>query len=105
KASEGKPERVVDLVALGKTVFVLYWEGASAPGEPPRQRRWHAYNLPEMAPGYFVSNVVRLAAQESVLQNVGAWFPRGSEEELALVKEEDVGPGIVYYGETKPGAL
>lgn len=102
KVSGGVEERVVDLVALGDAVFVLNWAGPDPHGYPSSgKRRWYAYNLPQMAPGYFISNVVRSVAPESVERYAGAWFPKAPPREPGLVDQEDLGFGVAVYPPVK----
>lgn len=102
KVSGGVEERVINLVALGDTVFVLNWDDPDSFGGENSRRRWYGYNLPEMAPGYFISNVVRSVAPESVERYAGAWFPKvAPQEQLGLVHEEDLGFGVAVYRPVK----
>ncbi len=100
------PERIVDMVAIGPNIFVLHWEGDGSPGEITSQpRRWHAYSLERMAPGYFLNNAVFLAAPQSVQANMNAWFPSSSTAALGInlskahIRQdpEDLGFGVIDF--------
>lgn len=100
----GKRERVVDLVALGRSTFVLCWDGPSE-GDEPKRRRWHAYYLPDMAPGYFVSNVIRSSTPKSVRRNMEAWFPCEPGTNPGPPRTKDLGFGVAVLEDYKPGGL
>lgn len=83
QAQKGSPLRTIDLVCLGKDFFVLYWEGAEG-----GDLRWRAYHLQDMAPAYFVNNVIFSVDDDSVRRNMPAWFPARPKVEVVL----DEGP-------------
>lgn len=104
RVTTGMPERVVNLVTLGDAIFVLHWEGPEPHESGTRRRRWYAYNLPEMAPGYFVSNVVHSLVPDSVGRYVDAWFPKAPPRGPGLADEDDLGFGVAVYESTKHGS-
>lgn len=68
-------------VCLGSSYFVHYWgqePGTWGAFEP--YRRWHLYKMKDLAPGYFVSNVIEWLATQSVHQNRTVWYPEESKE-------------------------
>lgn len=77
--ARGESRRNVNHVCLGRSHFARYW------GKNPRDRRpgydkWHAYQLDDLAAGYFVSNLVASVAGESVSSNYNLWFPEQTKE-------------------------
>jgi len=68
----------IDLASLGRRRFIRYWH--LDPSERHFYQGWHSYNLPEIAPGYFVHNIVDAINPESVLRNNDVWFPGGGKE-------------------------
>lgn len=88
-----RPQRLADILAevaptyddrinfacLGTSTFFRYWNE-----DPETGRRiyksWHAYDVPELAAGYFVHNVVDAVSPESVFRNAEVWFPRPGKE-------------------------
>jgi hypothetical protein len=104
KVSRKDLTRVVDLVTLGSNAFILNWEGLLPDGVDAKGRRWHAYHLPSMAPGYFINNVIHWAAPLSVQNHMRAWFPPVPKEVLALKQDyleqeaQDLGYGVVEPG-------
>lgn len=76
----------MDFASLGESLFLKYWE--EDPKAPQRlYYSWHAYNLPGLASGYFVHNVVHLVCPQSVTSNDEVWFPRTGKEPHCIGKE------------------
>ncbi len=75
----GNPNCYLDLACLGYSHFIKWWY--LNPESANRVvKRWHSYRLPEMAPGYFLHNVVAELAGHSVNENTHAWFPAEGKE-------------------------
>ena len=107
KVGAGDPSRTIDVVCLGKDLFVLNWEGANELMGRER-RKWHAYDLEGLAAGYFVTNIIHFLAPDSVFRNVQAWFPQDSESgvldsQRVVHSQDDLGYGVVHYGGKAPG--
>lgn len=86
--SEGLP---IFQICLGASYFVRYWHN-----EPGRwmfhdYRRWHLYEMKDMAFGYFVSNVVEAISPEFVHRNQKLWYPEVGKESY-LVESAPFGP-------------
>ena len=78
-AGEGLTRRVVNCVSLGPSLFTRYWD--CAPENPQRQAYiFRAYHLMNMAPAYFVHNVLEALCAESVLTNNDIWYPKDGKE-------------------------
>lgn len=75
EVARGRSARAIDYVCLGTQVFALFWrEGEFWPGETPNT--WEAWHFrDEVAPAYFVNNVIYVSAPSSVTQNRLVWFP------------------------------
>ena len=69
----------IDFVALGETCFIKYWHLDPESGARFYER-WHSYDLPQTAPGYFIHNVIDAISPESVLRNNDVWFPAEGKE-------------------------
>lgn len=79
ESAAGNSNHVLDLACLGYSHFVKWWY--LDPEEPRRvARRWHSYRLQEIAPGYFLHNVIAELAGHSVNENSHAWFPPEGKE-------------------------
>lgn len=69
----------LDFAAIGPDRFQKYWnENPLAPSHP--YASWHSYDLPKMATGYFVHNVIDAVSPESVFSNNDVWFPTSGKE-------------------------
>jgi hypothetical protein len=68
----------INFAAIGSDRFMRYWNETPTP--PHRMySTWHSYDMPGLARGYFVNNVVDAISPESVFRNSEVWFP-GSKE-------------------------
>ena len=66
-------------LCLGSSYFVRYWD--LPPTSPKRPiNRWHAYKIPEMAPAYFIHNVIESLFPQSVNENNRMWYPLEGKE-------------------------
>lgn len=77
----------INFAAVGTNGFVRYWDvNPKLMGESDRSYRgghynsWHGYELPDMAAGYFIHNVVEAVCPDSVLSNNEVWFPLEDKE-------------------------
>jgi len=76
--ADGQMFRVVTHVSLGSSLFIRYW---SEDPEGGRERnKWHSYKLDELAPAYFISNLISFLSPHSVRFNPRTWFPLSSKE-------------------------
>lgn len=75
EVARGCSARAIDFVCLGTRVFALFWrKGEVWPGATPNT--WEAFQFEdEVAPAYFVNNVIYVSAPASVTQNREVWFP------------------------------
>jgi hypothetical protein len=70
---------VVDLVCLGDSRFIKWWK--HNPNGGAAYDRWHSYTLPELAPGYFLHNVlVHMSGERYWINQDVWWFPSDSKE-------------------------
>jgi hypothetical protein len=74
-----RPNRLLHFFCLSSDDFIRYWEV-----DPTNTRRlynrWHSYQLPKMAPGYFLHNVVEAISPHSVNENEALWYPVNGKE-------------------------
>jgi len=77
--SASSANECLDFASIGDSRFIRYWE-LTPEDERRMYERWHSYNLPRMAPGYFVHNVIDAVSSESVFSNKEVWFPSGGKE-------------------------
>ncbi len=76
----GQRQRVVSHVCLGCSSFTRYWDTDPIALNREAYDRWHSYDLPDWAAGYFIANAVATVASESVDLNEGLWYPREGKE-------------------------
>ena len=85
-AARNKFRRVIDLASVGEDRFVRWWHcSRGATGTPINL--WRSYNLGEMAPAYFIHNIVQFLCPGSVEQNENMWFPPEGKE---IYKEQEI---------------
>jgi len=70
---------IVDLVCLGNSQFIKWWQ-RNPSGNSGECSKWHSYKLPELAPGYFIHNVLMHMSRERYWPNQDMWFPSESKE-------------------------
>jgi hypothetical protein len=78
--ARGRPHRIVSYVCLGCSHFSKFWD--ASPDDPAAlaYNTWHSYELPNLAAGYFINNIVATVAGESVATNQAVWFPAAGKE-------------------------
>jgi hypothetical protein len=64
----------IDAVSVGQSTFVRFWERGSVVDSPCDSEVWHSYELPDMAPSYFVGNLVDSISGVD-RSSAFAWFP------------------------------
>lgn len=94
----GDPSRLVDHVCLGPSEFIRFWfTNPEQMHDGAYYGKWHSYRLEDLAPGYFIMNLIEHVARESVGMNKPIWFPLNSKEmrktaEKPLRKEIEQAP-------------
>lgn len=71
--------QIVNLVNLGCSTFVRYWD-YSPHGGDENYEQWHSYDLENMSAGYFIANVLDSISPESIARHSKLWFPEDSKE-------------------------
>jgi hypothetical protein len=67
--------RVINCVSLGKSVFIRYWSRGADVNSRERGPVWHSYELPDVAPSYFVGNLIDSLSSIDDRSASFAWFP------------------------------
>jgi hypothetical protein len=67
--------RVVHCVAVGRDLFLRYWTRGRDVNSQERGPVWHTYNLPQVAPSYFLGNLVDWVSSVDHRTAQFAWFP------------------------------
>ncbi len=67
--------RVINCITNGRKVFVRYWSRGADVNSRERGPVWHSYDLPNVAPSYFVGNLVDWISTVDNGTASFAWFP------------------------------
>lgn len=78
-ASDGSHRRVVNHAAIGNDTFIKYWREHPVSGDE-EYRTWHHYTLTDMAPGYFLHNLMSHLAGDNLIRGNNVWFPAEGKE-------------------------
>lgn len=65
----------VNCISLGKSQFIRFWESGNDVGSLEPGEVWHSYELPEVAPSYFIGNLVDSISPLGQSDAGYAWFP------------------------------
>lgn len=67
--------RRVNCISAGKDKFVRYWDRGADVHSSERGPVWHAYSLPDVAPSYFIGNLIDSIGSVDNSTAGFAWFP------------------------------
>jgi hypothetical protein len=98
--SQGDLKKIVNHVALGDSLFVKYWkfdpDGSRRLGrkpflQPPPNyagdyKRWHIYEIPHMAYGYFIHNALVSMVPNLSIEEENVYFPENGKETRCVGK-------------------
>jgi len=79
EVTKNKSYRIINHISLGKNLFIKFWN-YSPEDLSGNYNKWHFYALNNLAPGYFINNVVNTFSKSSVGINQQVWFPSGGKE-------------------------
>jgi len=65
----------INCISAGKSKFIRFWESGQVVNSPEAGRVWHSYDLPEVAPSYFIGNLVDSISPFEQSESGYAWFP------------------------------
>jgi hypothetical protein len=74
---------VVDLVNLGCSSFVRWWEYNPFGGDA-HYENWHSYKLEDTSAGYFIANLIDKVSSGTVALDERFWYPERSKENDVL---------------------
>lgn len=73
--------QLIDLVCHGSDHFIRYWpHDPEFPGKHVVYEKWHSYQMPELAYGYFISNIISHLAPSEFPSSGEPFYPRGGKE-------------------------
>lgn len=73
-------EVVIDLLSFGKSKFIKYWKFDPNSDDLHAYEKWHSYIVENMAPGYFIHNLLEHLSPETIRYNESLWFPSLGKE-------------------------
>lgn len=68
-------KRHINCVSCGKNNFVRYWPRGAVVGSKVPGPVWHSYELPHIAPSYFMGNLIDAISSVDHSSASFAWFP------------------------------
>lgn len=68
-------KRIINSISIGKNLFVRFWKRGADVNSLERGPVWHSYQLPEIAPSYFLGNLIDHVAPMGSGGTNYAWFP------------------------------
>ena len=71
---------VIDLLSFGKSKFIKYWEYNPNLEGLNIYEKWHSYIVENMAPGYFIHNLLERLSPETIQYNESLWYPNLGKE-------------------------
>jgi hypothetical protein len=78
---------VIRALCFGDARFCRFWEYNPGEGSHGNYDSWHAYDLPQIAPGYFVHNIIEHLFPAAFEKAQKLWYPvDGKERNLMAVK-------------------
>lgn len=72
----GNVSKTITHVCLGSSIFLRFWSISPEGGN----NVWHSYTLEDLAPAYFITNVLESISPTSVTSNGSVWFPLNTKE-------------------------
>ena len=87
--ANGQPANYeIRALCFGDSQFYRFWEFDPRSASRQPYDSWHAYELPEIAPGYFVHNLVEFLFPNAVERAEDLWYPvDGKERHLVATKK------------------
>jgi hypothetical protein len=65
----------INCISAGKSKFIRFWESGQVVHSSEPRGVWHSYDLPEVAPSYFIGNLVDSISPFEQSDACYAWFP------------------------------
>ena len=80
EVTRGEPLRVINCIAIGENVFIRFWQEGNDVDNAYSGPVWHSYDLPRLAQGYFLGNLVwAVSPSDPATQYI--WFPAENGKE------------------------
>ncbi len=69
----------IQCICLGANRFVRFWKSSPQDSTKP-YNKWHLYEFENLAPGYFIHNVMEHLFPKSIIGNSDLWYPPEGKE-------------------------
>jgi hypothetical protein len=79
-AAQSSRKRLVNHASLGASRFIKFWKQDPSNPADREYENWHHYHLNEMAPGYFLHNLMSHLANDNLIRGNDVWFPPEGKE-------------------------
>jgi hypothetical protein len=91
-------KRAIDCVSWGNNCFVKYWSDGSVVANPVFGPVWHLYELHDLAPTYFIGNIIFAVGDDVPEEVQAAWFPiEGTKETKRKAYVSLMEQGVRYF--------
>ena len=81
----GQHQRIVNCISFGEHYFIRYWPTQpNSPGQFQGYNKWHAYQLKNKAPAYFIHNVIDHLFPQWASDNNDVWYPEDGKENYKI---------------------
>lgn len=67
--------RAINCISSGRQLFIRHWDRGADIGSTERGPVWHSYDLPNVAPSYFIGNLIDWICTIDDKTAGFAWFP------------------------------
>jgi len=75
----------INCISAGKNIFIRFWSEDETLRSHIQGPVWHAYNLPDIAPSYFMGNLIDWIGSVDTTSASFAWFPAiGGKEQFCI---------------------
>jgi hypothetical protein len=79
----------INALCFGNSQFYRFWEYDPATMARLPYDSWHAYDLPDLAPGYFIHNLVEHLYPQILERAQQMWYPaKGKEDGLLGIRKK-----------------
>ena len=78
--AEGNDERVINCVVEGPKSLFRFWHRGRDTNSPISGSAWHSYFLDDLAPAYFLGDLIFAICWEKEHSSEDLWLPRSSED-------------------------
>lgn len=78
----------ISALSFGDSQFYRFWEFDPDQQSGALYESWHAYLLPQLAPGYFIHNIVEHLYPQAIERAEEIWYPIDGKENRCVAKKK-----------------